>query len=159
KGINWQAKVPSERKVLLFGVSNAAESFIRSARRSHDSGIMILGVFDDDPTKYSRLIHGVKVLGALGDIRKHMERLARRGIRPTELIVTENKPSRQRLTEILAVAATVGLKVTRIPDITVTSSITSHLLLKPKPIELEDLLGRPEVTADLDGIARLINGR
>lgn len=159
KGIGWQPKSPPERKVLLFGVSNAAESFIRSARRNRDSGIMILGLFDDDSTKYSRLIHGVKVVGALAGIRKHMERLARRGLKPTELIVTETRPSRQRLTEILAVAASVGLKVTRIPDITVTSSITSHLLLKPKPIELEDLLGRPEVTADVDGIGRLISGR
>lgn len=157
--ITWQPKAPPERKVLLFGVSNAAESFIRSTRRNRDSDIMIVGLFDDDSTRYSRLIHGVKVVGALGDIRKHMERLARRGLKPTELIVTENRPSRQRLTEILAVAASVGLKVTRIPDMTATSSITSNLLLKPKPIELEDLLGRPQVTADLEGIAQLISGR
>src|SRR5690606_23840487 len=46
KGIGWQPSVPAERKVLLFGVSNAAESFIRSTRRNRDSGIMILGLFD-----------------------------------------------------------------------------------------------------------------
>ena len=37
--------------------------------------------------------------------------------------------------------------------------MTSHSILEPKAIELGDLLGRPEVVADVQGIAGLINER
>jgi len=147
------------RKVLLLGVSHSAESFIRSARRNSGGDISVVAIFDDDRTRHSRLIHGVKVIGGLADVENYVERLDRRGIRISELIVTENRPTRQRLNKILETAAGLGMTVTRIPDMTATSSITSNMLLKPKPIELEDLLGRPEVCADIGGIEQLIRDR
>ncbi|MEP9370652.1 nucleoside-diphosphate sugar epimerase/dehydratase [Mesorhizobium sp. KR1-2] len=147
------------RKVLLLGLSNSAESFIRSTRRNKASNISVVGIFDDDRLNHSRMVHGVKVVGPLAGVKAYIEELKRRGINVSELIVTEYQPSRQRLNEILETAATVGLKVTRIPDITATSSITSSLLVEPKPIEIGDLLGRPEVLPDMEGIAHLIKGR
>src|SRR5690606_16230169 len=89
----------------------------------------------------------------------HVERYRRKDIKISELIVTEIQPSRQRLSEIVETATAAGLKVTRIPDLTATSSISGSLLIEPRPIQLEDLLGRPEVSADIEGIAHLINGR
>ncbi|MFU0507857.1 polysaccharide biosynthesis protein [Pseudaminobacter sp. NGMCC 1.201702] len=163
--VSWKDMKPGvsaslkSRKVLLLGITHSAEGFIRSVRRNSDSDVSVVGIFDDNQAKHSRLIHGVKVIGGLADVRNYVERLDRRGIKISELIVTENRPSRQRLSDILETAAGVGMKVTRIPDMTTTSSITSDHLLKPKPIELEDLLGRPEVCADLGGIAQLISGR
>lgn len=147
------------RKVLLLGLSNSAESFIRSTRRNKASNISVVGIFDDDRLNHSRMVHGIKVVGSLADVETYVEKLKRRGIDVSELIVTEYQPSRQRLNEILETAATVGLKVTRLPDITATSSITSSLLVEPKPIEIGDLLGRPEVLPDMEGIAHLIKGR
>jgi len=163
--ISWKDMKPGasaafkSRNVLLLGVSHNAESFIRSARRSSDSDISVVAIFDEDKSTHARLIHGVKVIGGLAAVKNYVERLDRRGIRISELIVTENQPTRQRLSAILETAAGVGMKVTRIPDMTATSSITSDHLLKPRPIELEDLLGRPETCADLGGIAHLISGR
>jgi|APFEC2959095136_1045048.scaffolds.fasta_scaffold00764_6 FlaA1/EpsC-like NDP-sugar epimerase len=157
-GTGMQPK-PKGRNVFLVGVSNSAESFIRSTRRNRSGEIAILGIFDDDPQHATRLIHGIRVLGGLSKLERHIERFGRKGIKLTELIVTEFHPSRQRLSEIVECATSVGLKVTRIPDLTATSSISSNLLVEPKPIQLEDLLGRPEVHADIHGIAKLINGR
>ncbi len=147
------------RNVFLLGVSHGAESFIRSARRDRDSGIAVLGIVDDNGTHTSRLIHGIKVLGTLTDLEKHLGRYQRKDIAISELIITEEQPSRQRLSEIVETATAFGLKVTRIPELTARSSVSSISLIEPKPIQLEDLLGRPEVTADIAGIAQLINGR
>jgi len=147
------------RNVFLLGVSHGAESFIRSARRDRESGIAVLGIFDDNGTHTSRLIHGIKVLGTLADLEKHLGRYQRKDIAISELIITEEQPSRQRLSEIVETATAFGLKVTRIPELTARSSVSSISLIEPKPIQLEDLLGRPEVTADIAGIAQLINGR
>ncbi len=155
-GSNWANR---NRKVVLLGLSNSAESFIRSTRRSSTSNLSVLAIFDDDPRNRSRMVHGVKVVGTLADMESHVGRLERGGLKISELVVTEQQPSRQRLNEILEVATGSGLKVTRIPDMTATLSVTSSLLAEPKPIELEDLLGRPEVAPDMESIAHLINGR
>src|SRR5690606_22201627 len=75
------------------------------------------------------------------------------------LIVTQIAPDRQHLAEVVEASAHLGLKASRIPDFTETSLLTNQTILQPKTIDLGDLLGRPEVTADFEGVARLINGK
>ena len=91
--------------------------------------------------------------------KRVVNRLARKGIKVAELVVTETSPGRQRLGHIVERATSLGLKASRIPDLTETAQLTSHSILEPKAIELGDLLGRPEVVADVQGIAGLINER
>ena len=104
-------------------------------------------------------MQGVKVYGALPDLERIVNKLARKGIKVTELVVTETSPGRQRLGHIVEKATSLGLKASRIPDLTAPAQLTSTSLLEPKAIELGDLLGRPEVVADVQGIAGLINER
>ena len=99
------------------------------------------------------------MLGELAKLESFLARFAKNDIIITELVIAEHKPSRQRLSELLEVATSAGLKVTRLPEITETASITSNSLFEPKPIELGDLLGRPEVHADVEGVARLVHGK
>jgi len=94
-------------------------------------------------------VQGVKVYGALPDLEAVVSKLARKGIKVTELVVTETSPGRQRLGHIVERATSLGLKASRIPDLTATAQLTSHSILEPKAIELGDLLGRPEVIADV----------
>lgn len=150
-------KAGARRYVLLCGLSDTAESFIRSCRREGQNEFVIVGILDEAPIHHSRVIQGVKVLGALSDLERLLAKLTKAGIAPSELIVTEKAPSRRRLNEIVETGTTAGLKVARIPEATETASVTD--MLEPKPIELGDLLERPEVDADLEGVARLINGR
>ena len=105
------------------------------------------------------VVQAVKVYGSLPDLESVVARLARKGIPVAELVVTETSPSRQRLGQIVEKATALGIKASRIADITETSQLTSDSLLEPKAIELGDLLGRPEIATDLPGIANLINGR
>jgi O-antigen biosynthesis protein WbqV len=147
------------RAVLLLGLSHNAESFIRNTKRENSHDIAVVGVIDDSPINYGRLVHGVKVFGGLEKLEGIVNQFKNRGVRISELVVAEHQPSRKRLSEILESASVIGLKVTRIPDLTTTSSITNNLLIEPKPIEIGDLLGRPEVTADVVGVAQLIDGR
>src|SRR5690606_32532592 len=77
----------------------------------------------------------------------------------SELVVTEVSPSRQRLAHIVGRGNACSIKVSRIPDFTEVSALTSEQLLEPRPIELADLLERPEVNADLDGVARLVKDK
>jgi len=155
-GVGKPAK--DQHNVVLIGLSYGAESYIRSAKRS-SKNLNILGIVDESEANRSRLIHGVKVVGGLDQLSRFCERSRLHGKKVDELIVTEHMPSRKRLSDIVTVATELGIRVARIPEVTSTSSVTQSSLLKPKPIELGDLLGRPEVTADVSGVAQLISGR
>ena len=143
--------------VLLCGLSDRAESFIRAARRSQ--AFSIVGIIDDSQINLGRTIQGVRVLGDLDHLEHVLTKLGQGGRIVSELVVTEVSPSRQRLAHIVGRGNACSIKVSRIPDFTEVSALTSEQLLEPRPIELADLLERPEVNADLDGVARLVEDK
>ena len=151
--------VPAARRVLLCGFSDKAENFIRFTRRNRSAGFLVVGMLDDSPLNLGRTIQGVRVLGTLEMLDSVVSRLQRAGRPVSELIVTEVAPSRSRLALILEQASARSIRVSRIPDPTDREALTNSLLLDPRPIELEDLLDRPEVEVDLDRIASLIRGK
>src|SRR5690606_35662926 len=108
---------------------------------------------------FGRTMRGVPVLGKLDNLPDVLARINRPGVEVRELVVTEENPSRQRLSQILEIANDNGLKVSLLPDVMAVSEVTSNFLLDPKPIEIEDLLERPEVKADLEQVAELIRDR
>ncbi|WP_082549929.1 nucleoside-diphosphate sugar epimerase/dehydratase [Mesorhizobium sp. Root157] len=147
------------RDVLLYGLTDNADSFIRANRRRAGSEFNIVGVLDDKILNRARMVQGVKVLGGLSDLKTVVARLARKRIAITELIDTEVGPDRQHLAELVEASAHLGIKASRLPDFRETSLLTSQSILQPKPIDLGDLLGRPEITADLEGVAWLVSGK
>ena len=149
----------TQRAVLLCGFSDKAEGFVRASRQRGGHAYLIAGILDDANLNTGRTVQGVAVLGSLDKLDKVLAKLARQGVNITELVVTETAPSRRRLASIVERANEASLKVSRIPDITEMSSVTTDLLLEPRPIELGDLLERPEVNADVEGVGRLIAGR
>ena len=147
------------RNVLLCGLSDNAESFIRVARRSPTSPFSIVGLIDDSQVNLGRTVQGVKVLGNLENLEKVINKLKRQRIKVDELIVTEMQPGRRRLSQILEAGNNHSIKVSRMPGPTEMATVTNNHLLEPRPIELGDLLERPEVNADLDRVAELIGGK
>lgn len=147
------------RYVLLCGLSDGAESFIRAVSRTTGKGIRVVGIIDDNDVNSSRYVRGVKVVGKLSDLPAIVERLAARGTRVTEIIVTENAPSRHRLGEVVEIATKLSLKTSRIPGAVETAAVTTQNLAEPKPIEIGDLLGRPEVNSNIAMVAEMIRNR
>ena len=151
-------KSRKRRNVLLYGLTDAAESFIRSTRRDVNREIVVVGILDDRASQ-AKTVQGVRILGSVAELEPIVRRFQRRGTKIAELIVTEASANREQLGEIVELATRLGIKASRIPSVTETSLISSSGRLEPKPIELGDLLGRPEVKTDLEGIAGLINGK
>jgi O-antigen biosynthesis protein WbqV len=147
------------RNVLLYGLTDNAESFIRANRRGTASEFNIVGVLDDKIRNQARIVQGVKVLGDFAELDAVVTRFRKKGIAISELIDTEANPDRQHLAEVVETSARLGIKASRIPDFRETSLLTSQSILQPKAIDLGDLLGRPEITADLEGVARLVSGK
>ena len=161
---NFAFPIPARQKsvktrhVILYGLTDAADSFIRATRRDVNREIVVVGILDDGPG-HSRILQGVKVLGSLFELEPVVAKFQRSGTKVTELIVTESAPNREQLGEIVELATRLGLKASRIPGVTETSRLTSDGRMELKPIDLGDLLGRPEVKTDLEGVASLVSGK
>lgn len=159
-GMPRRAQSPgSTRRVLLLGLSDKAEAFIRLVRRDPSAEFEILGILDDSPANAGRSVQGVRVLGRLEDLKDIMKRRISSNGGSVELVVTESVPSPRRLAEIVERANACALKVSRIPDMSSVASVTADSLIQPKPVEIGDLLERPEVTTDTREVGLLLSGK
>jgi len=147
------------RRVLLLGLTDKAEAFIRLVRRDPASSFEILGLLDDSSVNSGRSVQGVRVLGRLEELQAVMRRHVPPDGGTVELVVTESAPSRRRLADIVERANECALKVSRIPDMSNVSAVTAGSLVQPKPVEIGDLLERPEVTTDTREVGELLAGK
>ncbi len=145
--------------VLLLGVGDAAEQFIRSMR-SPSALYRVVGVLDDTNGIQGRSIHGIPVLGPLADLAPVVARLSARGERPRRLIMSDpatiDRPAKQMLLEQ---AEELGLIAACLPRLTEFKDAADADGPDLRPIALEDLLGRPQHALDRLAINRLIGGR
>ena len=145
--------------VLLLGAGNAAEQFIRASRADPHVPYRVVGVLDDAREFQGRYIHGTAVLGRLGDLPTIVARLIDRGIRVQRVILADpamiDGATKRRLFEQ---AGELGLSVARLPRLAELQDAEEGPI-RPRPVALEDLLGRPQFVHDHATVEHLIGGR
>ncbi|MPY72969.1 MAG: NAD-dependent epimerase/dehydratase family protein [Alphaproteobacteria bacterium] len=142
--------------VLLVGVNDAAETFIRQEARDRDASYRIVGVVDDKGTRIGRTMHGVPVLGGLDELEDIVERRA--DPRPQRIVLTHQRLEGAAVRDLLRRADALGLGLARLPRLSDLRSGVEDPL-EAQPIAVEDLLGRPQAVLDRDAMRRLICGK
>ncbi|CAN5860226.1 hypothetical protein BH18ACI4_BH18ACI4_02590 [soil metagenome] len=83
-------------RVLIYGAGDAGELLLREILNNRDLNYSPVGFLDDDLTKSGKVIHGLKVLAANGDLtsvcRQH---------EVDELLISSSKMSEERVQEIV----------------------------------------------------------
>ena len=144
--------------VLLVGAGNSAELFIRAINRGRDSAWYAVGLVDDKGSRVGRNIHGINVLGKIGEIPEIVARLAKENCRPQRLIITKSRIEGEEGKKLLEFAEKLGIGLARMPQLDdFREDFESDLEIRP--INIEDLLGRSQATLDRDSMAALIGGR
>src|SRR6185312_15709263 len=146
--------------VLLVGAGENADVFLRALdTRGGRAGFRVLGLLSIGGGSVARRMHGRTILGSLDQAGQVLARLREEGRPASTLVVTEPGLEGDTLAELLAQADAEGVSVRRMPDPT-------RLLLDPAsegvqlaPVAIEDLLNRPQVPLDREGMARLVRGR
>ena len=144
--------------VMLVGAGDGAELFIRSLRQTASSGYEVVGIVAEDTRRVGREIHGVEVLGTTDHIGIIAETLRSKGKAPQRLILTKDDMDGSEVRNLLNSANTLGMTMARLPKVTDFRSGDSNPL-ETTPINVADLLGRPQVPLDLGSMERLIKGR
>jgi UDP-GlcNAc:undecaprenyl-phosphate GlcNAc-1-phosphate transferase len=84
------------RRVLIYGAGDAGELLLREMRNNLQLQYTPVGFVDDDPHKKGRVIHGLRVFGGNGQLRRVCDEQ-----RVEEVLISSTKIPDQRLREIL----------------------------------------------------------
>jgi UDP-GlcNAc:undecaprenyl-phosphate GlcNAc-1-phosphate transferase len=84
------------RRVLIYGAGDGGELLLRELQNNRALKYAPVGFVDDDPAKYGKVIHGLKVYGGNGDLsaicRQH---------EVDEVLISSSRMTDERLAEIL----------------------------------------------------------
>ncbi len=139
------AVAPDATPILLVGAGPEAEHFIRQPSSSY----RIVGMTTARGDRVGQVIQGVEVLGRNGDLVKIVGDLDAKGLRPEKLILVGRDIPGTTVQQLLGLAAEAGCKLERVR----TGDDNN---LKPQPIDIEDLLGRPQSNLDRVAMAAMI---
>lgn len=144
--------------VLLIGAGNGAELFIRAMAASRHAKYRVVGVIDEKGGRVGRKIHNIDVKGTLDGIDDVVSALEARGERPQKLILT--KPAAGPLVQrLVAIGERLDLAVARLPELTEFRRELDSGMPEPRPIAIEDLLGRPQISLNRHAISNMLAGK
>ncbi len=142
--------------VMILGAGDAAVGLLKELLRSRDW--RVLGLLDDDPNKRHRLIHGVRVMGALEDL----PRIART-LKIKHVIIAMPSVAYQKRRQIIEVCNRARVTVLTVPKF---SELTTSTNVAGKPVSpkvrrlsFEDLVKREPITLDVAGLHDLLTGK
>ena len=134
--------------VLVLGAGDAAVSLVKElARNEH---WRVVGILDDNSDKVGRLLHGIKVLGSIGEAPIWAEKLAVK--QAIIAMPSASQDLRRRAVTICTQADLTVFTVPRLSDL-ISGAVTISQVRK---VGVEDLLGREAVVLDSDGVHDLI---
>jgi O-antigen biosynthesis protein WbqV len=143
--------------VLLIGAGEAADLFMRALMQDRQPAYRVVGLLTSAARQTGRRIHGCPIVGTLDGSEAVLERLRQEGRLPQLLVVTAPDLTGPALARLLEQSDRLGLQVRRAPRPTALAPASEILALKP--VAIEDLLNRPQVPLDREGMARLVQGR
>jgi len=144
--------------VLLIGAGDAADHYIRALQRDPDARHWPVGLLDNAATTEGYFLRGVPVLGSIEDFDTVISDLEVRGIKPRHVIFTERMPGLvdPALEALIDRAERLGIAVSRPAPVLELRNPKHESRFELRPIELTDLLERPQTVLDKAALSRMI---
>ncbi len=143
-------KVP----ILVVGDSPTTENFIRFSKQDDNSLYEVVGIISFKESSIGRRIHNIPILGATNKLESINESLKKIKKSPQRIIISDSKVKSETLESLYIFSKRNGLAIGMLPSIS-EISIKDQGQFIPKPIVIEDILGRKQKVNDpklLEGI-------
>lgn len=134
------------KNILIIGAGDAGEKILREIFENNQLHYKVVGFIDDDPQKKGRSIHGVPVLGNIGEITSVVEKEEVK-----EILIAIPSAKGDQIRNIVETCKDCDVSYKILPGI--GELIDGRVSIKVlRDISYEDLLGRPPVQLDATGI-------
>ena len=141
------------RRLLVVGAGDAADKFIREIQGNAESPYQIVACVDDDAQKHGLSLLGIPIYGPIGRLAEVADL---RGA--TEIVIAMPSVAGTRMREVAEACKATGLPFRILPSL--SSLIDGRARVDDlRPVDFEDLLGRPEVRLELDRIGGYLTGK
>jgi O-antigen biosynthesis protein WbqV len=153
--------------VLVAGAGDAADLFIRALTQEKAPAYRVTGLLALRERQSGRRLHGLPILGSVEDAPRVLETLRDEGRLPAMIVLAAPTLQGAALQALLDAADRHGVTVRRAPRATALGPAGrrpgeregAEPRLALRAIEIEDLLDRPQVPLDREGMARLVQGK
>jgi len=138
---------------LILGAGNTGEAMLREILRTNVERFRVVGFLDDESTRYNVRIHGVPVLGKIDDVRRIAEQH-----QVDELLIAMPEFEHSRLRRVVEMCQGTNLRFRTIPAMAdvIGGKVTVSRI---RPVDINDLLGRPPAKLDEADISSKIAGQ
>jgi len=146
------ASKTARKRVLIVGAGRAGMLMAKEIRNNPFLGLDVIGFIDDDRVKYRQKIDRIPVLGMKDAIPAVVAKYA-----IDEIILAIPSVKGEKIREILSYCERAKVRIRTIPRFDML--LSGNLLLKPREVRPEDLLGRELITIDEKDITRYLKGK
>ncbi|AGA33560.1 UDP-N-acetylglucosamine 4,6-dehydratase [Thioalkalivibrio nitratireducens DSM 14787] len=141
----------SRRRALIVGAGWSGDLLVRELIKSRE--YLPVGFLDDDPRKLGRDLHGVPVLGSVGELDRLLREL------DVEMVLIAMPTADARLMRrIVDVAAHEGVACVTLPSLRELADGRVEVS-RLREVEIDDLLGREVITLDDAGLHAFLEGK
>lgn len=134
------------RNALIVGAGDAAEDLLRELQHNPRTSYRIVGIDDDAPDKRSQRIHGVEVVGEIGEIPALVAAL-----RAEEILIAIPSADGAQMRRIVGLCRESGADYRTVPGIGDILEGRVHVG-QLRRVRIDDLLRRPSVQMDREAI-------
>jgi FlaA1/EpsC-like NDP-sugar epimerase len=149
------SNLPENRaiKTLIVGAGYAGVLLLRDVKSDLESKIHVVGFLDDDYGKRGKILHGVKVLGSVADLKQIADISG-----ATEVVIAIPSATKEQISKIVSSSNDTNLKVKTVPRFgdLISGKVQITKLRKVTP---EDLLGRDQVELDVQKMSHMITDK
>ena len=151
---------PDAQNVMLVGSPEGTDLFLRALSRDRHAHYRVSGILSLRARQAGRRVQGHPILGTVEEIEGVLDTLRAEGRLPGAIVLASGLPG-PALEALLDAADRHGVPVRRAPAPTTLAPAGDAVgrRMELRPVSIEDLLDRPQVPLDREGMARLIQGR
>ena len=142
-----------EKKVMLFGAGAAGQMIFRDIKHSVETNERVCCFMDDNPNKWGRYIDNVPVYGGRMLIEEAVRKFQ---IEKIYVVIPSARPEDRR--DILRICSKTSCELMNLPGMyqLYSGEVTVN---KMKPVQIEELLGRDPIRANMEEVFQYITGK
>jgi|LSQX01.2.fsa_nt_gb FlaA1/EpsC-like NDP-sugar epimerase len=134
-------------RVMMVGAGSAGSMLIKEFKNHNDMNLVPVVVVDDDITKHGTCINNIPVVSG----RERIREIAKQ-YKIDEIVVAIPSASKRDVADLLRISKDTKCKLKTLPNMMdiIDGELTANQL---RDVDIEDLLGRDEITLNMDEIS------